>query len=136
MNQTEVTEEIRRNFHLFWDNFPFPVMLVHKDRTIIDRNKLGETVGYTPGSRCVDIGSSEDHRGCQANLALREQTAKRVVGYVEPAKAVFDSYWIPLAGSEDLYLHFFTDITEYAAERLFPSAGNGETPACGNCSCG
>ena len=121
MNHKEISEELRRNFHLFWDNFPFPVMLVHKDRTIIDRNKAGEAVGYTVGGRCTDLGNMEDHKGCLANHALREQTAKRVVGYVEPAGAVFDTYWIPLAGSEDIYLHFFTDITEYAAERLIPT---------------
>jgi len=50
MKHNEISEEIRRNFHLFWDNFPFPVMLVHKERTIIDRNKAGETAGYTAGS--------------------------------------------------------------------------------------
>ena len=136
MNHVEVSEEILRNFHLFWDNFPFPVMLVHKDRTIIDRNKAGEAVGYLPGSRCVDIGSKEDHKGCLANLALREQAGKRVVGYVAPAKAVFDSYWIPLAGSEEIYLHFFTDITEYAAERLLPAACATDTAGCSSCNCG
>ena len=136
MNHTEISEEILRNFHLFWDNFPFPVMLVHKDRTIIDRNKAGESAGYIPGSRCADIGNKEDHKGCLANLALREQTAKRVVGYVEPAKAVFDSYWIPLAGSEDIYLHFFTDITEYAAERLFPTKCGTDNSGCSSCNCG
>jgi hypothetical protein len=135
MSSYEVSEEIRRNFHLFWDNFPFPVMLVYKDRTILDHNKAGETVGYIPGSRCADIGSKEDHKGCQATQALREQNAKRVVGYVAPAKAVFDSYWVPLAGSEDVYLHFFTDITEYAAERLFPSKCDGDNTGCSSCNC-
>ncbi len=136
MSKTEVSEEILRNFHLFWDNFPFPVMLVYKDRTIIDHNTAGNKVGYIPGSRCSDIGSKEDHKGCQANHALREQTAKRVVGYVAPAEAVFDSYWIPLAGSEDFYLHFFTDITEFAAERLFPSKCDSDSSGCSSCNCG
>jgi hypothetical protein len=131
-----ISEEIRSNFHLFWDNFPFPVMLVHKDRTILDHNKAGEAVGYAPGTRCADIGNKEDHRGCLANKALQEQAAKRVVGYIEAAGAVFDSYWIPLAGSEDIYLHFFTDITEYAADRLFPAKCGGESTECGSCSCG
>jgi len=136
MSNHEISEEIRSNFHLFWDNFPFPVMLVHRDRTILDRNTAGEGVGYIPGSRCADMGKKEDHRGCLANQALREQAAKRVVGYVEAASAVFDSYWVPLAGSEDIYLHFFTDITEYAAERLLPARCGGESSGCGTCSCG
>lgn len=132
----EISQGIHSNFHLFWDNFPFPVMLVHKDRTILDRNKAGEAVGYTPGSRCADIGKKEDHQGCLANQALREQTAKRVVGYIAAAGAVFDSYWVPLAGSEDIYLHFFTDITEYAAEHLFPQKCGGESTDCRSCNCG
>jgi len=136
MNHVVISEEIRRNFHLFWDNFPFPVMLVHKDRTIIDRNKAGEAVGYIAGSRCVDIGDKKDHAGCLANQALREQSAKRVVGYVAPAGAIFDSYWIPLAGSEDIYLHFFTDITEYAAERLFPDKFGTDNTGCSSYNCG
>ena len=136
MNCNEISEELLRNFHLFWDNFPFPVMLVHKDRTIIDRNKAGEAAGYTAGSRCTDLGNMEDHKGCLANFALREQSAKRVVGYVKPAGAVFDTYWIPLAGSEDLYLHFFTDITEYAAERLIPTKRGTGNSSCSSCNCG
>jgi hypothetical protein len=135
MNKIEISEEIHRNFHLFWDNFPFPVMLVYKDRTILDRNTAGEAVGYIAGSRCADIGIKEDHKGCMANQALREKTAKRVVGYVAPAGAVFDSYWIPLAGSEDIYLHFFTDITEYAAERLLPAKSGTDSSSCSSCNC-
>lgn len=137
MSTIEISEEVRRNFHLFWDNFPFPVMLVYKDRTILDRNTAGEAVGYLPGSRCADLGDKEGHKVCQANQALREQSAKRLVSYIEPAKAVFDTYWVPLAGSEDIYLHFFTDITEYAAERMFPSTSCGEgTNGCSSCNCG
>jgi hypothetical protein len=136
MHHIAVSEETQRNFHLFWDNFPFPVMLVHKDRTIVDRNKAGEAVGYIIGSRCADMGSKEDHRGCLANQALLEHTAKRVVGYVKPAQAVFDAYWVPLAGSDELYLHFFTDITEYAAERLFPAACETGDTSCSSCNCG
>jgi hypothetical protein len=111
-------------------------MLVHKDRTIVDRNKAGEGVGYSIGTRCADIGSKEDHKGCLANQALLEKTAKRAVGYIKPAHAVFDAYWVPLAGSDELYLHFFTDITEYAAERLFPTASETSDKSCSSCNCG
>lgn len=136
MANHEVNEEIRSNFHLFWDNFPFPVILVHKDRTILARNKAGEAVGYVLGSRCVDMGKKEDHRGCLANLALQEKEAKRVVGYFDVAKAVLDSYWVPLAGRDDIYVHFAADITPYASDRLLPAACGGESKECGSCNCG
>lgn len=120
MKPAEISEELSRNFHLFWDNFPFPVMLVRKDRTILDRNKAAEAVGCVPGNRCVDAGKKEDHIGCLANQALREQAGLRAVGYVEMMGMVLDSYWVPLAGEKDMYLHFSIDISEYAAERMFP----------------
>ena len=121
MSTAQVSQELSRNFHFLWDNFPFPVMLVRKDRTVLDRNKAAEAVGCTPGTRCRDVGQKEDHVGCLANEALREQAAKRVVGYVPLLGKVLDTYWIPVAGHEDLYLHFSVDITEYAAERLLPA---------------
>lgn len=131
MEQTEYTSELSSSFHLFWDNIPFPVMLVRKDRTIVDLNKAGEAMGCAPGSRCVDLGKKEDHKGCQANQALLERTSKRVVAYQDSYKMVLDSYWVPLAGAEDLYLHFSIDITEYAAGRMFPKQECGEGSGCG-----
>lgn len=123
MSKFEVSEEIRRNFHLFWDNFPAAVMLVYKDRTILDRNKAAQEVEAMACAKCSDIGDKSQHTRCLAGIALREQTAQRRVELYEPYGLVLDSYWIPLAGQEDVYLHFGIDISEYAAERLFQPAG-------------
>ena len=125
METIQVSEELRSNFHLFWDNFPSPVMLVHKNRTIIDANKAGQKIGCPVGMRCVDLGEKKHHAGCRANLALREQAGVREVSYVEHLGQVVDGYWVPLAGSEDLYIHFGIDITEYAAGHLFPTQKDG-----------
>jgi hypothetical protein len=133
METTAISPELDKNFHLFWDNYPFPVMLVRKDRTIVALNKVATALGCVPGTRCVDIGKKEDHCGCQANQALQQQEAKRVVAYQASYAMVLDSYWIPLAGVDDLYLHFSADITEYAAERMFPAKECNE--AKGSCSC-
>jgi chloramphenicol 3-O-phosphotransferase len=93
-------------------------MLVHKDRTILDRNRAAAAMGCVPGTRCVDRGAPAAHKGCLANQALREGTAKRSVQYVETMKVVMDSYWIPLPEHADMFVHFGIDITPYAAERL------------------
>ena len=135
MTAHELSDETRRNFHLFCDNFPFPVMLVHKDRTILAVNRAGAAVGYPTGIRCVDMGQKEHHKGCLANQALAEQTAKRVVGYFDFAGAILDSYWIPLAGSSDLYLHFAADITEWAKEEMAPKKCDAAA-GCSTCNCG
>jgi len=121
MNKVQLDPEIYRNFHLFWDNFPTPVMLVYKDRTILDRNKAAEAIGCVPGNRCSELGGKEAHQGCRANLALRERTAQRQVEYVKHMEMVIDSYWIPLVGYDDVYIHFGIDITEHAAKRYFPA---------------
>lgn len=120
MSTIEIDAEIRRNFHLFWDNFPSPVMLVHKDRTILEANKAGQSLGCPVGTRCVDMGERKHHAGCRANAALREQAGVREVGCIEHLGVVMDSYWVPLNGSDDLFVHFGIDITEFAAERLIP----------------
>lgn len=135
MQKHEVSEELIRNFHIFWDNYPFPVMLVYKDRTILDVNKAGEAAGCQTGTRCIDTGKKEDHAGCLANQALKEHSAKRVVAYAENMGLVVDGYWVPLAGEQDIYLHFFADITEYAAEKMFPKKESTEKSHCGSCNC-
>jgi len=127
----EVTDDLRHHFHLFWDQFIFPVMLVHKSFTILDRNRAAEAIGCTPGTRCIDMGEKKQHRGCLASKALREQTSKRSVEFVPEVGRVIDSYWIPLEGYPEFYVHFAIDLTEYAADRFFP----GERPKVdANCS--
>jgi hypothetical protein len=135
MHQIEVAEETLRNFHLFWDNFPSPVMLVHKDRTIIEVNKAGQEIGCPIGARCVDLGEKSHHAGCRANKALRDQIGVREVAYYDHLNQVIDGYWIPLAGAADLYVHFGIDITEFAAERLLPQQKAKGTHGCDSCSC-
>ncbi|MBU5635471.1 hypothetical protein KOM00_01835 [Geomonas sp. Red69] len=131
MSQIEVSEEIRRNFHLFWDNYPEPVMLIYKDRTILEANKAAQTLGYPTGLRCVDLGEKKHHAGCRANVALRDKTGVRDTAWYDFRSAVLDSYWIPLAGAEDFYVHFANDITEFASERLIPKSCEG---GCASCS--
>ena len=131
----EISDEIRRNFHLFYDNFPFPVILAHKDRTILDVNRKGAEVGYPTGIRCIDMGKKEHHKSCLANKALSEQTATRLVAYFDFTGSVLDSYWIPLAGSNELFVHYGVDITEWASEKLLPKQCDAASD-CAACSCG
>ncbi|UFS72259.1 hypothetical protein LPW11_08710 [Geomonas sp. RF6] len=117
----EINEEISRNFHLFWDNYPAPVMLIQKDRTILGVNKAALAAGYPVGVRCIDLGEKKHHEGCAADQALQEGKAVRAVVYLAHLGIVGAVNWIPLAGSSDLFLHFIDDLTEHASERLFPA---------------
>lgn len=118
MIEATVNDALKAHFHMFWDHFPFPVMLVRKDRTIIDRNDAAERAGCVPGTRCVERGPLSAHKGCLANRALAENTGLRQVKFVETANMVMDVYWIPVAGHQDLFIHFGSDITPYADETL------------------
>lgn len=120
MGRQQIEEHIR-NFHLQWDHFPFAAMLIRKDRTILAANSAALESGIAEGIRCCDLGKKEAHQACLANCALQEKSAKRLTGYSADYGMVLDSYWVPVVGEDDLYLHFSIDITEYAAPRMFPA---------------
>lgn len=125
MDHNQINQEIIKNFHIFWNNFPAPVLLLHKDRTIIAGNKAADLTGAIPGTRCCDQGPKEAHKKCLANIALKENKAQRLVDYSEMMGMVIDSYWIPVDGEPDLYVHFGIDITPYASENKFPQIAQG-----------
>lgn len=93
-------------FQTMWGPFPEPVMLVHRNRTILAVNDLARNVGIPVETKCFSL--NPEARGaackqCRANLALRErrticveetQNGNRVIGY-----------WMPLK-DEDVYVHF------------------------------
>lgn len=90
MTDNPISEELRRNFHVFWDNFPFPATLIHKDRTIVAADRASQSLGCPVGTRCVDMGEKSHHAGCRANVALRQQAGVREVAYHAPLGQVID----------------------------------------------
>lgn len=120
---SDVSPEALKAFSMMWDCFPAVVMLLKKNRTIVALNKVARDVGIQSGTKCYQLtGETGIHEDCQANSALEEGVAKRSVGYFAAAKWVLDSYWVPVQGEKDLYVHFSTDITEYAKPELFPAS--------------
>jgi hypothetical protein len=117
---TEVNPEILKAFHLMWDMFPTPVLLLKKDRTIVDLNQTAQERGVRPGMKCYQLsGDNIIHNQCLGNSALEEGVGKRSVGYYAPSKRFVDSYWLPIKGEKDLFVHFAIDITKYANPELF-----------------
>ena len=113
-----VGAETRAHFHIFWDKFPFPAMLVHKDRTVLDRNPAAAAIGCEIGTRCIERGPRAAHRGCLANRALANRMGERTVRRVEGTEVVMDAYWVPLADHEDVFVHWGADITAWASEAV------------------
>jgi|UniRef100_E6XJM4 hypothetical protein len=102
-----VDQKILNAFQLMWGPFPEPVMLVHKDRTILAVNDLCRSIGTPIGIKCFSLNMEEGKttcKRCKANMALRQerticseeiQNDKRVLGY-----------WMPLKEEKDVFVHF------------------------------
>jgi hypothetical protein len=119
----EVSPEILKAFHLMWDMFPTPVFLLRKDRTIVDFNQKARDRGVRLGGKCYQLSGDDCiHKQCLGNSALEEGVGKRSVGYYAPSKRFVDSYWLPIGGQKDLFVHFAIDITKYANPELFTKA--------------
>lgn len=134
MATLNISDETRRNFHLFWDNHPAAVILIDKNRTIIEINKVAKERGYPVGVQCISMGEKKHHASCKLNIALRDKMSVRNVEYIDFLGQVVDTYWIPLAGEEDLYIHFANDITEWAKVSLIPQKCESVSD-CSACNC-
>lgn len=44
-----VDERILEAFHMMWDNFPGPVRLIHKSKTILAVNEAARSKGFEAG---------------------------------------------------------------------------------------
>ena len=62
------------------------------------------------------------HSSNVMHIVLDEKATERDVSYIDFLGQVANTYWISLAGAEDFYVHFANDITEYAAEHMFPDS--------------
>jgi len=122
-DNTEVSPEILKAFHLMWDMFPTIVLLLRKDRTILGCNQTASDRGVRLGTKCYQLsGDHCIHKQCLGNSALEEGVGKRSTGYYAPSKRFVDSYWLPIRGEKGLFVHFAIDITQYANPELFVSA--------------
>lgn len=91
-------------FEFMWGNFPEPVMLVHKTREILAVNKACRNTGRVVGKKCSSIGSSEKHKRCLADTALESNRAAFSKSEVRGKTII--SYWVPVSGYTDIYIHF------------------------------
>ncbi|GAB6096077.1 hypothetical protein JCM14469_23300 [Desulfatiferula olefinivorans] len=121
MNQNPSVETLIESFDLMWGKHPGVVMLIGKNRDILAFNQTGKALGLTPGIKCFSLtGGTKICSHCQANQALDKKEAIRAAAWSDPLNAVIDGYWIPVAGRNDVYVHFGNDISAYAAPSMFP----------------
>ena len=97
-------QEIINAFHMMWDNFPEPIMLITKDRQIHAVNKKAASFGLNDQMKCSSIGSPEKHKGCLCNQAADTKEAA-YKAYEGPFGRAY-GFWIPVAGAEEYIIHF------------------------------
>jgi hypothetical protein len=98
-------QEVIDAFRLMWDNFPEPVSLVHKSREVIAVNKEHDNY-MEPGVICARTGNRGSHAGCLANEALKSGKAVVAPNHSSLEGKERLTYWIPLDGYSDYYIHF------------------------------
>ena len=103
-------EEVIRAFHLMWDGFPEPIMLIKKSREIVAANKKAESFGLKVGTKCSSYGKPEQHKGCRCNEAADEKKTIAIT-YKGPFDKDAYGYWIPLPEQPEYILHFSVGIT-------------------------
>ena len=96
-------------FQLMWGSFPEPVTLVHKSREVIAVNAACESIGRVEGMNCATHGAPEAHKGCLANQALSTQQPAFKKSKFGDREII--SYWLPLAGYPELFIHFGVGVT-------------------------
>ncbi|ADD68818.1 conserved hypothetical protein [Denitrovibrio acetiphilus DSM 12809] len=117
---TKTEEQVLEAFHMMWDEYPSPVMLLSRRHDIITVNKAANTMGIPKGIKCHELTPGVSHaKYCRAAEALKTKTATRAVCKLETTEQVIDSYWIPVHEGGGYLLHFGNDITEYADDSLF-----------------
>lgn len=114
-----VSKAVLEAFDAMWGLYPAPVLLLKANREIVAVNDEGRTLGIPVGIKCFQLsGKDRVCEGCLANSALKEGLGKREVSWQEKMNMLADSYWIPVRGASDLYVHFANNITAYAKDEL------------------
>ncbi len=103
-DQISTDEKLIAAFELMWQNYPGPVTLVARDKTILAANPAALAIGRQPGVNCAQLPPAESHKGCLANQALADHQPRWLVKEVMGTMKTI--YWIPVDGYPDVYIHF------------------------------
>lgn len=103
MSEQQCKEEMIKAFEMMWGKFDEPVMLIHRDRTILVVNEACKAFGGVPGNKCNAV-QPEKHRGCKANQALDKNETVSMSYPMRDDNIL--SYWIPVNGVPDYFIHF------------------------------
>lgn len=109
-------QRILDSFQTMWGPFPEPVMLIHKNRTILAVNDFARNLGIPDGIKCFSLNPEAEKdqcRRCKANLALK--TGETVTSLENMQGIPVIGYWMPLKEVPDVYIHFGIGTAEMMA---------------------
>ncbi|MHB8074676.1 hypothetical protein [Desulfosporosinus fructosivorans] len=109
-NPTECENKLIAAFKMMWGKYHEPVTLIHRSFTIIAVNEACKATGQVAGVKC-NAKNPELHKGCLAMEALKTNEPKMVVSKRDGID--WTSFWIPVSGVPDYYIHFTNGLNEY-----------------------
>ena len=112
-------QELIRAFHMMWDNYPESVRLIDRKFRVVAGNTAYLQMGGQVEIKC-NTGDPALHRGCQAMACLKARETKKLVTEVEGVP--WDTFWIPVEGTEDYYVHFTNGLNAYIAKKMAEGA--------------
>ncbi len=114
-------EELIKAFHQMWDNYPESVRLIHRSFRVVAGNKKYIATGGTINTKC-NVGDPSFHKGCQAMNCLKLRETRTVS--VDMDGIAWESYWVPVEGSEDYYVHFTNGVNAYIQKKAQEAAAS------------
>lgn len=96
-------EQIIEAFDMMWGNYPEPVRLIDRSFLIVAANEAYIKTGGQINVNC-NVGDPAMHKGCQAIAALNSGETKTMTAEIGGKQ--WDTYWVPVKGSDDYYIHF------------------------------
>ncbi len=108
-----VEQRILEAFEMMWGPFPEPVMLIHRDRTVLAVNDFARSMGVQAGIKCFSLNpeaAGARCKHCKADFALGEQRAACIERTRNGNRVI--TYWMPLKEEKDVYVHFGVGLAE------------------------
>jgi len=96
---------------MMWGKYNEPVRLIDRNFNIVAVNEASKVMGDVAGVKCNATNSSQMHKGCKAMVALKTNVAQVMTS--EKDGIQWTSFWIPVSGFPDHYIHFTNGMNEY-----------------------
>ncbi len=97
-------------FQMMWGNYHEPVRLIHRSFRVLSGNSAYINTGGQVGGKC-NASNPELHIGCRAIECLKERKTNCKTSDMGGVR--WDSYWVPVEGSNDYFVHFTNGMNEF-----------------------